>query len=83
MLVNTGDTFDDAYEFVGEAGVTLPVLLDADNEVYDSYNRFEAEKGYAPYPLQILIDEDGVIRYLNNQYDASAVRAEIDALLAE
>ena len=83
LLVNTGDSFEDAYTFVGESEVTLPVLLDSDLSVYESYSRFEAEAGYAPYPLQIIIDREGTIRYLANQYDADAVRAAIDALLAE
>ena len=81
--MNTGDTLEDAFAFVGETGVTLPVLLDKDKAIYSSYPPNETEDNYAPYPLQVLLDQDGVVRYLARQYDAEAVRAAIDGLLAE
>ena len=82
-LVDAGDSFDDAFEFVGESSTSLPVLLDSDETVYKSYTRREGGESYAPFPLQVIIDRDGTIAYLSNQYDAEAVRAAIDALLAE
>ena len=82
-LVDAGDSFDDAFEFVGETSTSLPVLLDSDETIYKSYKREEGGESYAPFPLQVIIDRDGTIVYLSNQYDAEAVRAAIDALLAE
>lgn len=79
-LVNVGDDYDSAYTFIGEAGTTLPVLLDTDQAVYSSYER-DPEEAYAPFPVQVVIDRDGVITYLAFQYDAEAVRAAIEAAL--
>ena len=82
--MNKGDSFEEAFTFVGEAGVTLPVLLDSDGSYYESYARRDAgEDGYAPFPLQVLIDKDGVIRHITLQYDAADMRSRIDQLLAE
>lgn len=66
--------------FVEEAGVTSPVLLDSDGGVYRSYDT-TALGGYAPFPLQILIDRDGKIVYMARQYNADAVKAAIEAAL--
>ncbi len=83
-LVNAGDSYEDAFEFVGEAGVTLPTLLDSEKSLYDQYNRNDAVgSGYGPFPLQILMDRDGVIRHMAVQYDAADMRSRIDELLAE
>ena len=38
---------------------------------------------YAPYPLEVLIDQDGRIQYIATQYDAADMRGRIDVLLAE
>jgi len=82
-LVNVADTYSSAYKFVGEAQTTLPVLLDREESLYGGYALYEAGEGYGPFPLQVIIDGDGVIRYLNRQYDAGLARAQIEALLAE
>jgi hypothetical protein len=57
----------------------LECLLDPTGEVYTSYTGIP--DAYAPYPRQVVIDQDGVIRYLSAQYDAAAVRAVIEELL--
>ena len=64
---------------MASAEVRLTTLLDGE-EVYRSYPR--GADAYAPFPLQLVIDPDGVVRYLAYQYDAEAVRAAIDEALA-
>ncbi len=61
--------------------LTSPVLLDADGSVYRSYDT-SALGGYAPFPLQILVDRQGRIVYMARQYNADAVRDAIEAALA-
>jgi hypothetical protein len=39
--------------------------------------------GYAPFPLQVVIDRKGEIVYLSKQYDVDAAVAAIEAALAE
>ena len=82
-LVNVADTFSSAYKFAGEVQTTLPVLLDREDSLYSAYSLYEAGMGYGPFPLHVIIDRDGVIRYFSRQYDAGAVKAQIEALLAE
>ena len=79
LLANPMDDFEVAYDWLGANGVTLPCLLDPGGTVYNAYGPIP--DAYAPFPRQVVIDQDGVIRYLSGQYDAQAVRAAIDALL--
>jgi hypothetical protein len=79
-LVNPRDSAEVAYRFVDEARSGLPVLLDADSRFYNAYPR---PASFAPFPFQVLIDRDGVIRGIYGQYDAVALQDQIDALLAE
>ncbi len=82
-LVNTHDTVADAQAFLRQGDVTLPCLLDTDAAWYRSYDRRSIEGSYAPYPLQVLIDQQGTIQYLAGQYDPLAMRDRIDALLED
>ena len=82
-LVNTHDTVADAQDFLRQGGVTLPCPMDTDAAWYRSYDRQSIEGSYAPYPMQVLIDQDGTVQYLAGQYDPLAMRDRIDALLAD
>lgn len=79
-LVNNADDVETAADFLEEADVPLRCLLD-DAGVYETYPRDES--AFAPYPLHVLIDADGVIRYLSYRYDPITAQAAIDAVLAE
>ena len=83
VLVNAGEPADEAARFLSSNGVTLPCLLDPGQALYDSYNRTGLPDSYAPYPFQVLLDQDGVIRHMAVQHDATDMRDRIDALLAE
>ena len=80
LLVNTHDDVDTAYDFLQSVEVALPTLLEG-QEIYESYPRGNGV--YAPFPLQVVIDKEGIIRYIAYQYDAEAVRAAIDEALEE
>ena len=80
-LVNPEDSLEEAFSFVGDSGVDLPVLLDPDGENYRSYP-FGSEDPYAPFPVQVVIDQQGVIRHLSFQNDPTALRVVVDELLA-
>lgn len=54
-------------------------MLDNGGALYRSYSGLGP--GYAPFPLQVVIDQDGTIQMLTNQYDPEAVRRVIDELL--
>ena len=80
-LVNPDDSLDNAFSFVGDAGVQLPVLLDLGGTNYFAYPR-DVELPFGPFPVQVVIGPDGVIRYLAFQNDPTSLRAVIDELLA-
>lgn len=79
-MVNAGDAYDVAWDYLDNLGVGLTCLLDQSKSVYSAYSG--VPNAYAPFPLQVVIDREGVITYLNGQYDAEAVKAAIDAALA-
>jgi peroxiredoxin len=81
-LVSAGDPYEQALAYLQEAGTTLPCLLDTDESLYRRYDRREGGEIHAPFPLQVVIDREGRITYLANQYDADAARAGIQAALA-
>ncbi len=78
-LVNSGDTAEEVETFLRRNSVELPSLLDSTGTVYQSYE--QSEGGFAPYPFQVLIDQQGRIQAVEHQYDAGAMRGRIDALL--
>lgn len=82
-LVNSEDPVDEVERFLRQADVEVPCLLDTDGAWYRSYDRRSTEGAYAPYPFQVLVDQEGTIRYLASQYDPLAMRDQIDALLAD
>ena len=81
-LANTEDSEGRVRAFLEGAGLSLPSLLEAEGP----YRRYLTEvpdgEPWAPYPLQVVIDQEGVIRYLAQRHDPPAVRAVVDALLS-
>jgi len=78
--VNPQDGPERTADFLAGGGVGLPALFDTGGLLYRSYPRAEAE-GFGPFPVHVVIDQGGVIRYLSFQYDAVALRALIDELV--
>ncbi len=66
-------------DFIEQSGVSFPVMYDADG-TYSEYDRSEAT---APYPLDVIVDPDGVVAYVAAEYDPDAMAAVIDGLLQE
>ena len=79
-LVNSEDSAEVAFRFVEEARSGLPVLLDETGEHYRAVPR---GPGFAPFPVNVLIDKRGVVRAVFGQYDPAAMEPMIEALLAE
>ena len=82
LFINAGEDVDGVLAFVDAADLSSPVLFDTDSDVYKSYD-LQGLGGYAPFPLQIVIDREGTITYMAKQYDAVALRAALDAAVAE
>ncbi|MCB9758531.1 MAG: hypothetical protein H6739_01695 [Alphaproteobacteria bacterium] len=57
----------------------MPALLDTSESVYGSYNWNDG--AYAPFPLQVVVNKNGIITYISRQYNADAARAAIQQAL--
>lgn len=65
--------------FRDQTGVTFPLLL---NDW--SYDDYAFPNGWiSPYPLDVIVDQQGIVRYIGRQYDGEVVKATIEQLLAE
>lgn len=74
----SGDTAEVVEQFIAQTGITFPVAWDS-----GSYVTFRAAAGSAlsPFPLDVVIAQDGSVAYLSREYDASQLQAVIEGLL--
>ena len=74
-----GDTADIVNQFVEQTGVTFPVGWDRSG----SYSAFRTGGGGAisPFPLDVLVDADGKIRFITREYDPSELAAIVETML--
>lgn len=69
--------------FVQTQGVTFPVAVE-NTAVTPTYSTIEGiYDGANPYPVDILIDKHGIIRYVSREYDPDGLHDLIPQLLAE
>jgi hypothetical protein len=67
-------------EFVYNQGVTYPVGL----ETTSNYSLFQKNfDGANPYPTDVIIDKQGIIRFVAVEYDPAIMEAVVKDLLAE
>ncbi len=65
--------------FRDQTGVTFPLLL-GDN-TYSLHA--EPDGQISPYPLNVIVDKTGTIRYVSRQHDGPGMKALIDQAVAE
>ncbi len=75
--INLRESPEVVQDFVDAFGVTFPVLLDEAGEVYAGYSR----GAQLPFPLDYIIDQEGIIRYIATEYDPDEIVGEIEVLL--
>ncbi len=56
--------------------MTFPIAYDLE----DTYGEFDRGTATAPYPLDVIIDAEGIIRYLATDYDPDAMQAVLESL---
>ncbi len=81
MGINFAETQQVVQTFVDNFGVTFPVLLDLQGGAYNQY-RPGPGACTSPFPLDFILDRDGIIRYWKCEYDPTAMRAVLEELLA-
>ena len=75
--INDAETLSTAEDFVRNFGLTYPVLIDYTRQTYYNY----AVYGLSPYPRDIIIDQQGIVRYIHSEYDPQVMLETIDELL--
>ncbi len=73
----TGVTDETVLAWLEEAGATYPVMRDLAG-TYGDYDHLGAT---APFPLDVLVDQEGIVRYVDTRYDPDALEAVIENLL--
>lgn len=81
LLANAGDSENLAQNFLAYNQIRTPTILDLEEEIYSFYARDEST--YAPFPLQVVIDQEGVIQYMAFQHDLGSAQTVIDRLLED
>lgn len=76
--INRGEDINTIQQFVKTFGITYPVLLDTDGSVWVSYKI----QGISPFPLDCIVDQDGIVRYLNSEYDPQVMLDVLDQLIS-
>ena len=66
--------------FRDDESVNLPILMDPDNRVSISYGLLNEENPKVPHPTAVVIDIDGVIRYVRVDENYK-VRPPVEELL--
>ena len=65
--------------FVDQTGVTFPVMRDEDA----TYFQYDVTSESAPFPLDVVVDKNGIVRLVSERYDPDELEALIEELLAE
>lgn len=65
-------------DFAEQNGATFPVMRDQAG----TYGEYDAVGSTAPFPLDVVIDQDGVVRYVDTRFDPEELESVIDELLA-
>lgn len=66
--------------FIAQTGFTHPVLMDQTASVYQMY---QLDGAVSPFPLDYIVDRNGIIRYGLTDYDPAQMQITIDLLLIE
>lgn len=64
-------------DFIAQTGVTFPIATDDGN----TFGAWAAGPAISPFPLDVVVDRTGVVRYLTREYNAAELRAAIERAL--
>jgi len=65
----SSDDPDKLRVFRDQEGLTFPILLDPGNKVSISYGLLNEDNPKVPHPTALVIDTDGIVRYLRVDED--------------
>lgn len=65
--------------FVERMDLDVPVALDVDGKVYETYNWISGNQGVAPYPREFVLGPGGEVLYGSGRHDPRAVLRAVEA----
>ena len=74
-----GDTTAIVQGFIDQTGVTFPVGWDASGSYFD----FPTDGAISPFPLDVVVDRQGLIAYVSREYDAEELLQVVAQLAAQ
>lgn len=78
IAINTAEQIPTVEQIVDELNLTMPVGLGT----WANYHQFgRDELGFTPFPLDFIIDQEGIIRYKQTAYDPQLMQDVINNLL--
>ena len=79
VALHPGDPPNLVADFLEQTGIGFPVVQDQGTRSLFNYPQ---GVGY-PYPRDVIIDQNGIVRSIKNSFDVIEAQALIDELLAE
>jgi hypothetical protein len=77
-----GDAMDGLQAYLTHIPQTYPVgLEDPSTKTYAAFTAIY--KGLNPFPVDIIVDKTGIVRYVGREYDPATMTTMINKLLAE
>jgi hypothetical protein len=74
----TGVTDDLVREFGEHHGVTFPIMRDPGG----TYGQYDDVGSTAPFPLDVIVDQQGIVQYVDTRFEPEVLHDVIDGLLA-
>ena len=83
-LTSIGQTTAVMNQFIEQTGVTFPIGLDRGFDGNSSSAQaFRQGESISPFPIDVIIDRQGVVQYTRREFDSLAMQAVVKRLLAE
>ena len=80
--IASADDEDTVALYAEQLGLTFPILMDEDGSVARQYQQHSPFPS-AAYPQDWIIDDEGVIVYVNNAFDLDAMEATLERALED
>ncbi len=80
--VASADDEDTVVTYAEQLGLSFPILMDHDGSVAQQYQQHSPFPS-AAYPQDWIVDDEGVIVYVNNAFDLAAIEAALERALAD
>ena len=75
--INVGEDLETVNRYRENFDLTFPMLMDPFSEAYFDYRT----QGISPFPQDVIIDQDGVVRYIQANYQPHRIFEILEALV--